>query len=437
MLLVAVLIALAWPGVQHRKAICNDGMAYVDWPKTWYNVLAGGWLTVPKENPLWYKVMGARPPVFPLFLRALSVERPNATMARAQTVVSVIVWSVLGWAVAGYAGLICGGLFASAPWLWIWNLILLSESTAFSAYALAVAAAIFLAKKFTVPRYLAWVAAIWALGGVRDTALYIVPFLLFPVFWQNWRRAALMVAAAAVVYLVHSHSAQVNERWRWPFTNVVLWRILPDPQASADLQAVGMPLNAKILQFSGRRGGGGKYIFEMRAQAPELDHWIEDHGFRAIQRWIITNPKSYTATVDQLKYVLPFKLDLMHSFGEGFTPPWISRWTDWLWRPIVPFAFWCAILLLPIADYLVVRRWRVLPVAAAALTLGTYAQAFISYTGDADEVVRHMMLSSVMYRSVQLIAVACVLSMFWQIVIRIRAAVISRSRPEPATGIEG
>lgn len=165
---IATLI-YGWPG-DVKPHEFPDSRAYKEWPAD-YRIGPRPFQIDFEPDKL--KVMGRRPPVYPLFLDIFGTD---VRLSQAQTVVSVFSWAWLGWCVARGPGLIVACVFSLLPTVWGWNRIVLTESLSFSIVALVIGATLQLTRQWTWPRFIFWSACIVLFGLIRDTNLFGIPF---------------------------------------------------------------------------------------------------------------------------------------------------------------------------------------------------------------------------------------------------------------------
>ncbi|MHC4092030.1 MAG: hypothetical protein ACYSVY_17475 [Planctomycetota bacterium] len=359
-----------------------DSLSYLGWPSDY--VLPGG-----------IRVMGARPPVYPLFLTIFG----GATLVYAQTTASILGWAFLGWAVAGTAGVLAAGALALTPTVWTWNTIVLSESLSLSLTAALMGASVQLARGWSVRRGLAWSLLVVAVGWTRDVNLYLLPFLAFPLAFVGWRRAAWLMGIVVAVMVFGMASLIAEDRWQYVYGDVITARILPDREARSFFARAGMPVGPAVREQAGQLGSVSKRA--LREKAPEFLAWLDEHGMATYQRWLLLRPASYVEAWTQLEehlHVVPPTL--------GVQRPAAVRAASVVYDWVVAPKWWCLIALFPLAEWLVRRRIGPLSGLAGSLVAGTYVQAFIGYHGDAEGVGRHLLAALVLYRVTQWVGVA-------------------------------
>jgi hypothetical protein len=194
-----------------------------------------------------------RPPVPFLFY---SLVGSNAATPIAQTVLSLVCWLALGWVALGAPGAAVAGVIAGALPVVLWNKTILSESLALSFGAAFLAASLALGRRWSLPRFLAWVACLLLYTGVRVENFFLVPPMLAVLLvWHHRHWLAIGAAGAATVAMFVAFSIVIdkqNHNWQIRMTNLVLTRILPDETLRTEFMARGLPAEPALLAAKGR-----------------------------------------------------------------------------------------------------------------------------------------------------------------------------------------
>jgi hypothetical protein len=372
-LALAVLGCWAWPDGSLPLRY-PDSVAYVHWPTfvTFDGV----------ERP------SRRPPSYPLLLEVVGT---GPALVQIQTWLSLGCWCLLGWAVAGVPGLFLGGLLALAPAVRLWNQAILTESISLSFLILIFALSLMLYR-----RWRWWLFSVWALGVVyfgflRDANLLLLPFFALPLLHHGRRRFGVIAALLTVVLVVGMVSAQLEQRWKTPYYTALVKRIARNPAAFDHFRTEGMPAQLGLT--------------------PEMDAWLVEKGKGVYQRWVVSRPESYRVVWEELRKQGEGEF-LRHRYFERLedTPdPAPTRVADWLYRISSPPRWlWLGILCLPLLDWLRNRQAGALSIWAAGLVPAGYLLAFSTYHAAGTEVVRHMLLASILYRLTFFVALLAV-----------------------------
>lgn len=390
------LSALALPA-DTQPRVFPDSAGYVDWPAAY---VSDG-----------LRVIGARAPGYPLFLKLVGTGR---ALVYVQTGLSVGAWLFLGFLAGRSPGLVVAGLLALAPSVRIWNAGVVTESLSLSGLVALVAATLLAVQRLTVGRALLWAGLAVAWGMLRDTNPCLLPFLWAPLALHGRRSLPLLALALLVVGLGAVDAAR-NDRWQWGRLDVLLQRVVPDPEARRVFADAGMPAGPRVLELAREfddpleRNRARKALHD---ELPELSAWIDRDGNRTYLRWLLTRPASYT--------------DPLRAYAEALSDPGPVRWFRAFLggrRPlldesagrvfgwVLPLPLWSLIALLPLAERALLHRVGARSLVAAALVVGNYVQIFAVYHADSDEVWRHLLSALVVHRLAQWLALAAVVSM--------------------------
>ncbi len=344
-----------------------------------------------------------RLPMYCLFVTAFG---HGAGLVLAQTVLSITAWAWLGWGVGQAAGVaVAVGLALAAP-LFQWNLCCLSESFSFSLLALLAAQTLRLLEGGGKAAFLGWALAAAAAGLTRMTNVYVLPFFALPLLARGGRRGLTALAVAAGIYAAVAgvSATRAQDYRRLTLTNVLMGRILPDPEARAYFAARGMPVDDDILAFAGKSSLTVQR--ELYARHPELQRWVDADGSRVYQGWLLADVRHVAAA---WRGLLDYRLRL-GGVGIGVELPGAALRLRWAYYQLgrIPGAAWWALALAPLAFSLARGRRPVpsRPLLAAALAGATLAMGFVCFHGECTEMARVMMPTGLLYRVTALVGVA-------------------------------
>ena len=347
-----------------------------------------------------------RLPMYCLFVTAVG---HGPWLVLAQTVVSITAWAVLGWGVGRAAGVAVAVCLALASTVFQWNLCCLSESLSLSLLALLMAQTLRLLEGGEKGALGGWMLLAVAFSLTRMTNVYVLPFVVLPLLARGWRRWAPAAAVALGLYVavVSISDLRGKEYQRMTLTDVLMKRILPDPQAAAYLSQRGMPTNDVVMAYAGRATKSVQD--ELFVQCPEFRDWVDAKGKRAYESWLLSHPRRFAEAWQGILYYrirLPWAAKdktlptislrlLWHYYHLGQAPPWL----------------WGLLALAPLGIALVRSRRPVpaLPLLSAALVPLTLVMGFVSYHGECVELPRLMMPTGLLYRVTLLIGFAACL----------------------------
>lgn len=327
---------------------------------------------------------------------------------------SALSWLALALAVARTASSRGVGLLGAALVLWLavsrdvlsWNHAVLSESLSFSTGALFAACALSFLRK-PRPWFAPFVLSALLFALSRDSNAYLVLFsgLLWGVnaVREGLRRksyldSALIGGAFLAIFLVSNASSNHGERWTYPLTNVIVWRVLPEPTVREQFVALGMPASRAL------RAGRPRRAYDSDRQLSSFRDWVDTHGKSAYIRYLLGNPR----------YALAAPLgDTSTLFGERmgrYAPKGIEAAGLWPSDLIWLRSWWSVrfAAVLALGGFVLLRgRSGHSPFAiiGLALALLTYPHAFIVWHGDSMEVGRHGLMVALQVE----LAVLCLL----------------------------
>lgn len=339
---------------------------------------------------------GARPPI-PIILFKLCGSSPERIRI-AQTVLSVFSWTALAgafcrslgsWTLRIFAVLLTLSL-AVSPNVLQWNDLLLSESISISTAAACMAAALMF---LHLPHR--WVVQLIFLSFVfassRDANAYVI--LMFGVCVaayalarRRWDRVFAIRLTLAVaffgIFATSDISSRAGDRWQYPLLNVIVYRVLPDPQMTRDFESLGMPRYPGLRANRPRR----QYYYD-RTLRP-FHQWLDEHGKGVYARYLLGHPRYFFG---EPKERLSEVFGLDHS---RYRPPKFpidpSRWDVSLWMAPLWFIRIVAIGLTGTMALWITRRSpSILAILGCVLGLLAYPHALLAWHGDTLEVARH------------------------------------------------
>ncbi len=399
---------------------------------------SGIFLRCAERSPFAAKFWNAvRPPVVPLVYRLAGGDGESIRLV--QSAVSLAAWVGLGLAFArlapaGWArrvALVLPPLLSLSIPVNQWDGIVMSESLFLSLMAAATAMTVVLLRAPSFPVLIAWCVAALAFALVRDSAAYLllvgVAAIALRLFIGLARRidgrgTSLVFAAAVAVGLIALVSARASmhggERWRTPLVNVILRRVLPDPElAEIWRDRYGLPRNevfeAQAGKLAWNRIPGGRQLrheLESDARLAPVDRWLAETGVDAYQRYLLFD-EPVRAWRDALE---GFRIGVNPEppvaataeepggYAQGASVRQWSLLLSALTYAHVPrpelVCLAAAFVALVLARSTRATRARPLALFAVALFAGAVTQAFVTWHGDAAEVDRHVVVAGVLFR---------------------------------------
>jgi hypothetical protein len=423
--LACSVAAVAYVVVRLLEAARAEPVAYND--TLAYLAVANSSLLAPE---FW---TGIRPVTVPLLYKLLDGDPHRIVLA--QHVIAAAGWLTLALALASRirsrvvqsAGIIAVLAMSLSPDVLGWDSLLLSESLALSLSALLLAAFLLASEhRLTWTGFLVLTILGFLWAASRDThgwlALALAVILGALGFARRLDRRWFAVALVfGALWLWNEHTAGVGAyprfpdrvldvrlpaeltrdefrvrrfpRWEFPFLNVLVNRVLPNPEAMDFFRDAGMPVTPALLRFSGQYASSENWGLYLDPELEPFRGWIRLRGKRTYMRYLLSRPMSTagaltphlsTLTSPRIPYLAPPRV-----VPSGLAFPWGSG---------AALATWSIVVVLAAAVLAGRSRSRdAWTVPAIGLLLMPLYAALI-WHGDAMEVHRHSVPVGVLLR---------------------------------------
>ncbi|HSL43583.1 MAG TPA: hypothetical protein VK897_09140 [Anaerolineales bacterium] len=400
--LVLFLVAYAAIRVVNLSQAAQKVKATADTP---------AYVRISKESVLADKFLaGARPLVFPLFLKLLGndVER----VVWAQGVFSIISWSVLAVSIAyslqifflQFAAFGLTLLLSLNRYIIGWDSVLLTESLSLSLMALFLAGWLWLVRgwRWEKAGFLVVVALLWAF--CRDTNAWVLLmiglFLALLVIPHVAAKKYLVLSTAfLIIFLLSNLSADLGERWVFPFQNVVGRRILPSVQAVDYFAGCGMPVSPALLQLKGQYANGLDRAFYEDPALTDYRAWLYQDGKTCYMKWLLSRPlESLRAPLSEFNTLISLGNIQPFLFSRSFSPVLPARLEMLLYPQhylLILFALTWGIVLVAVLTKAWTHNktwWVVL-----GLNILVLPHYFITWHGDIMGIYRHVLGVSIQF----------------------------------------
>jgi len=350
----------------------------------------------------------SRPPMFPLLLKIYNANKVK--VAAFQTAFSIFAWGMLALSLSFSLKPILRP-FAFALMLALslerhiagWDVVMLTESLSVSLMALFLAAWLWLLRGWSWEKVvlLSLVAFIWAF--TRDTngwiLLMIAGLILLGVLLFGAQKRFLSVALVfTVIFVISNLSADVGQRWVFPFQNVLAQRILPDEGAVEFFADCGMPVTPELLDLAGGFANSNERAFYTSPALEPYRNWMYEHGKSCYMRWLVSRPlASLREPWADLAWLLAFE-EVDFFFPQRYEPllPWYAERILypqdahlWLWGGITL----AALIAIWKKAWTSNKTWLVY----ISLCLLIYPHLFIVWHGDVPGTHRHALTISLQF----------------------------------------
>lgn len=369
--------------------------------------------------------VGERPFTLPMFYKAIGINRQNIWLrsemrriGEVQFWLSVLAWTALGISLSSllktrwFRPVAFGVflLFGLSLSIVQWEHLLLSESLSNSLFALWIAICLWGVRLWVRDKpgenglriaYIVVFACITILYAfTRDTNAYFSLFtavlMLFAMGISSIRRNPdawfyiVLILILFAVFLVQNTSAEIGRRWQGPFSNVIVQRILSDPDARGFFQRNGMPLDENVMQLQGQTTQEYGKALNSEPRYRPLVNWIDQHGKNSYTRFLLS--RAYESL--SLPIINRVKLISSDSSEYRLVLKTMPEWAKTISRIMYPEdPNWVMAGTVLLVGLLIFSGYRnrfspacFIPLILVALV---YPLMFVVWHGDAIEVERH------------------------------------------------
>jgi hypothetical protein len=342
-----------------------------------------------------------RPFAFPLLLQM--TDQDFETAALIQLGLTILAWGILAWIVSAsfpHPGL---RLFSFIILLALslvrhlagWDFVMMTESLSLSFFILFIAFGIWLLHEWKIYKVILLSVIAFIFAFTRDTNAYILAMLagiLILAVILRWLRPQVLIVAGIflAIFLLNNLSADVSQRWTFPFINVIGKRVLPYAAMNQSFESCGMPLTPELLTLAGLYANGYDRAFLDDPALADFRAWVAEEGKSCYMKWLVTNPvTSIRQALNEFDGLIYFEevnkyfsrkyVDLLPSRLERLLYP--VHGAVWLFAGLTIFAL--------IAIYK--KAWNVNSLWAVyvMLCLTIFPHLFITWHGDSMAVERH------------------------------------------------
>lgn len=353
---------------------------------------------------------GKRPPLTSLFYKII---RKKTLIPWLQLSVSILSWSLLAVTIyqstntpngKATAVIIVLGLSLTSS-VSQWHQTLLSESFALSALALLIATWLFFLHTPTRLSTTAVVAASLLIASSRDTYSYTLlvtsPILIFlALTFQSKYKISLFVIGLSglLIFSASALSANIGQRWVFPFYNIISQRILPYSQPRQFFTHHGMPLNSTLSKLTNMWASSDNYTYYTSPELDKFREWATKYGRSTYLKYLTSHPVYFLLSpLHTINH--DFTANLLDYAAPGYTPLLRSSILMSLINPYA-FIFYSLASLITIV-FIAIRspiKKNTLYWVATALIITSYLHYLIVWHGDAMEISRHALPAAIQFR---------------------------------------
>jgi hypothetical protein len=367
----------------------------------------------------------ARPFAFPLLLQI--THQDFQTVAVIQLGLTILAWGALAWVVSAsfqQSGL---RLFPFIILLALslvrhlagWDFVMMTESLSLSFFVLFIASGIWLLHEWKIYKVVTFSVIAFIFAFTRDTNAYILAMLagllLFALIFR-WARPQVLIVAGIflAIFFINNLSADVSQRWTFPFINVVGKRLLPYAAMNQAFQSCGMPLTPELLELAGLYANGYDRAFLDDPALEGFRAWVAEDGKSCYMKWLVTNPvTSVSQALDEFNGLIYFE-DVNKYFSRAYVDLLPSR-LERLLYPVhgVMWLFAGLTLFALIAIYKKAWNENSLWVVYIMLCLTIFPHLFITWHGDSMAVDRHALSVGLQLALTFWLLIFLLLDRFW------------------------
>jgi hypothetical protein len=202
-----------------------------------------------------------------------------------------------------------------------------------------------------------------------------------------------------ILFFLSNLSADIGERWVFPFQNVMGRRILPNEHAVDYFAGCGMPVSPALLQLSGEFANGADRAFYEDPALAEYRQWLYQSGKSCYMKWLVSRPlESIQVPLAEFNTLISLENIQPSIFSRSFSPILPSRLEALLYPRqglLILFAATWGIVLLGLWKRVWVYRnaWWV----AIGISILVFPHYFITWHGDIMGIYRHMVGVSIQF----------------------------------------
>ena len=244
---------------------------------------------------------GNRPPLYPFFIKVFGQDL-NA-LAIFQLCLSILAWGVLAYAVSkqmkdyrfGRLVFTLILLFSATILMVPWDAAVMTEALNFSLFALI------LGLWFLQTRNKSWILLtvltlltfLWTF--LRETNAWLILIIGAGIFvlgvWQRTKRNVTIGIILCLAFLINYFSAgfsnSMEQRWVFPFLNVIGKKILRNEERVKWFEQYGMPVSQDLMEMEGEYAHGKDRRFYTSPELTAFREWVIQDGRRTYVRFLL------------------------------------------------------------------------------------------------------------------------------------------------------
>jgi hypothetical protein len=206
------------------------------------------------------------------------------------------------------------------------------------------------------------------------------------------KKYLVFAIAFGIIFLLNNLSADLGNRWVYPFQNVLGRRLLPNPKAVEFFANCGMPVSPALMRMGGEFANGQERAFYIEPELEDYRSWLYLHGKPCYSRWLLSNPlQSIKQPIDEFDGLAGMQKIPPFLFSKTFSPILPARLEAiFTLRQHFLFVFILISSIAVIAIFNRSWRWNKAWSVCILLIVLLFPNYFIVWHGDTQGIERHM-----------------------------------------------
>ena len=315
----------------------------------------------------------------------------------------------LGKQCAGKAGMWLALLPAFSIEIGQYHLMVLSEGLSIPLFAMMTGLSLHLMRKPSLSLMISWILIGAWFSFTRTSNPYAMLIWAGMLLVMKPRVGFLAMLWTVIIHLWLLPCMQEGRSGRYQAENMnhlMLYRILPNPEAREYFEDKGVPMHEWIPKFASKDVELAVYNAHRKTQAhelldlyPDYTEWLIEKGDGVYMRWLLFRPQSYVEVFTGLRHSLSFYI--LHAKTVSLPP--VMESVQWRYHALgkLPIALWLLCGLIPLYEGIRNRSLQAFSqegLAIAVLLLSAYGHGFLSYHGHPGDVSRYMLASTALFR---------------------------------------
>jgi hypothetical protein len=276
-----------------------------------------------------------------------------------------------------------------------WDFVMMTESFSLSFFILLTCCGIWLLQGWRLDKVIILSLVAFIFAFTRDTNAYLLAMfagmiVLAVIFRWVPPRALSLALVFLAIFLINNLSADLSQRWKFPFINVVGKRILPYTALLQSFEACGMPVTPELLAQAGVFANENNRTFLDDPSLKDFRAWVAEDGKACYIKWLARHPAaSVSSAFRQLNRLIYFE-DVNKYFSRKYTDLLPSR-VERILYPVYGLTWIFAGLTVFALAAIYKKMWLENPlwVIYIMLCVTIFPHLFITWHGDAMAVERH------------------------------------------------